>query len=123
MRSITLYRRQPAKPSQRKKKGKAKWSSEEALQIAEGGGEAKSKGGRERYTQLNAEFQRTARRDKKAFFNEQRIKTEGNNGNGETRGLCRKTGDIKGTPCPEMGTIKDRNSRDLVDADEIKKRW
>ena len=62
-------------------------------------------------------------RDKKAFFKEQCIKTEENNRRGETRDVFRKTEDIKGTFCPEMGTIKDRNSRDLVDAEEIKKRW
>ena len=61
-------------------------------------------------------------RDKKGFFNEQWTKTEENNRRGETRGLFRKTGDTKGTFCPEMGTMKDRNSRDLVDAEEIKKR-
>ena len=83
----------------------------------------KSKGERERYNQLNAEFQRAARRDKKDFFNEECIKLEENNRRGKTRDLFRKTGDIKGTYCPRMGTIKDINGRDLVDAEEIKKRW
>ena len=82
----------------------------------------KSKGEREKYIQLNAELQRIARRDKKAFFNEQCIKLEENNRRGKMRDLFRKTGDIKGTFCPKMDTIKDRNSRDLVDAEEIKKR-
>ena len=75
------------------------------------------------YTQLNAEFQRRARRDKKAFFNEQCIKIEGNNRRGKTRDLFRKIGDIKERSCPKMGTIMDENGRDLVDAEEIKKRW
>ena len=97
--------------------------SEEALQIAKERREGKSKGERERYIQLNADFQRTAWRDKKAFFNEQCIKLEEKNRREKTRDLFRKIGDIKGTLCPRMGTIKDRNGRDLVDTDEIKKRW
>ena len=68
----------------------------------------KSKGGRERYIQLNAEFQRRARRDKKAFFNEQHIKLEENNRRGKTRDLFRKIGDVKGTFHPKMDKIKDR---------------
>ena len=84
--------------------------------------EVKSKGESERYIQLNAEFQRLARRDKKAFFNEQCIKLEENNRWGKTRDLFRKTGDIKGTFCPKMSTIKDRIGRNLVDAEEIKER-
>ena len=83
----------------------------------------KSKGERERYTQLNTEFQRTARRDKKAFFNEQSLKIEPNNIRGKTRDLFRKSVNIKGTFRPKMGTIKGQNGRDLVDAEEIKKRW
>ena len=75
------------------------------------------------YIQLNAEFQRIARRDKKAFFNERCIKVEENNRRGKTRDPFRKIGNIKGTFCPKMATIKDRNGRDLVDAEEIKKRW
>ena len=97
--------------------------SEEALQIAKERRERKSKGERERYIQLNADFQRTAWRDKKAFFNEQCIKLEEKNRREKTRDLFRKIGDIKGTLCPRMGTTKDRNGRDLVDTDEIKKRW
>ena len=108
-------------PEKRKCK-KAKWLSEEALQITEERIKVKSKGEREKYTQLSAEFQRIAWRDKKAFFNEQCIKLEENR-RGKTRDLFRKTGNIKGIFYPKMGTIKDRNSRDLVDAKEIKMRW
>ena len=79
----------------------------------------KGKEERERYIQLNADFQRTAWRHKKAFFNEQCIKLEENNRRGKTRDLFRKTGNIRGTFCPKMGTIKDRNGN----AEEIKKRW
>ena len=100
----------------------AKWLSEEALKIVEERREVKSKGERERYIQLNREFQRTAWRDKKAFFNEQCIKLEENNRRGKTSHLLRKIVGIKETFCPKMGKIKDRNSRDLVDTEEIKKR-
>ena len=82
----------------------------------------KSKGERERCIQLNADFPRTVQRDK-AFFSEQCIKLGEDNRRGKTRDLFRKTGDTKGTFCPKMDTIKDRNSRDLVDAEEIKNRW
>ena len=82
----------------------------------------KSKGERERCIQLNADFPRTVQRDK-AFFSEQCIKLEEDNRRGKTRDLFRKTGDIKGTFCPKMGTIKDINRRDLVDAEEIKESW
>ena len=83
----------------------------------------KSKGERERYIQLNAEFQRIARRNKKAFFNQQCLIIEENNKRGKTRDLFRKTGNIKGEFCPKMSTIKNKNGRDLVDNEEIKKRW
>ena len=96
---------------------------EEALQIAEERREARSKGETERYTKLNAEFQRIARRDKKASFNEPDIKTEEKNREGRTRDLFRKIGNIKGTFHPKMGTIKDRNCRHLEAAEDIKKRW
>ena len=76
-----------------------------------------------RYIQLNAEFQRIARRDKKAFFSEQCIKLEENNRRGKARDILGKTGNIKGTFCPKMGTIKKRNGRDLIEAEEIQKRW
>ena len=94
-----------------------------ALQIAKERREAKSKGERERYTQLNAEFQRIARRDKKAFFNEQCKEIKENNGRGMTRYLFKKIEDIKGTFHAKMGTIKDRNSKHLIEAEEIKRRW
>ena len=93
------------------------------LHIAKERREVKIKGKRERYIQLNADFQRTAWRDKKAFFNEQCIKLEEKKGRGKTRDLFRKMGDIKGTFYLKMHTIKDINCRDLVDAEEIKKRW
>ena len=85
--------------------------------------EVKSKGERERYIQLNADFQSTAQRDKRAFFNEQYIKLEDNSRRGKTRDLFRKIGDIKGAFCSKMGTIKDINGRDLIDAEEIKNSW
>ena len=83
----------------------------------------KGKGEKERYTQLNAEFQRTARRDKKAFLSEQCKEIEENNRMGKTRDFFKKTGDTKGTFHAKMGTIKDRNSMDLTEAEDIKKRW
>ena len=82
----------------------------------------KGKGERERDTQLNAEFQRIARRDKEAFFNEQCKEIEENNRMGKTRDLVKKTGDTKGTFHTKMDTIKDRNGKDLIEAEEIKKR-
>ena len=95
----------------KKKSKKAKWLSEEALQIAKERREMKSKGERKRCTQLNTDFQKSAQRDKKAFFNEQCIKLEENNRRGKTRDLFRKIGNIKGIFCPKIGTIKDRNSK------------
>ena len=83
----------------------------------------KAKGERERYTQLNAEFQRTARRDKKVFLNEQCKEIKENNRMGKTRDLFKKIRDPKGTFHAKMGTIKDRNGMDLTEAEEIKKRW
>ena len=83
----------------------------------------KSNGERERYIQLNAEFQRTAQRDKKAFFNEQCMKLAEKNKRGKIRDLFRKTEDIKGMFHLKKGTIKDRNGRDLGDIEEIKRRW
>ena len=97
--------------------------SKEALQTAEERREAKIKGERERYTQLNAEFQKIERRDKKAFFNEQCKEVEENNRMGKMCDLFRKIGDIKGTFHAKMGLIKDRNGMDLTEADGIKKRW
>ena len=95
---------------------------EKPLQIAEKKREVKGKGERERYTQLNAEFQRIKRKDKKAFLNEKCRELEENNRMGKTRDLSKKTGDIKGTFHARMGTIKDRNGKDLTEAEEIKKR-
>ena len=97
--------------------------SEEALQIAEKRREAKGKGERERYTQLNAEFQRIARRDRKAFLSDQCKEIEKNNRMGKTRDLFKKTRDNKGTFHAKMGTIKERNGKDLTEAEDIKKRW
>ena len=84
--------------------------------------EAKSKEEREKCIQLNAEFRKIARRDKKAFFDEQCLIIEGNNKRGKTRDLFRKTGNIKEEFHPKVGTIKGKNGRDQVDAEEIKKR-
>ena len=96
--------------------------SEEALQIAKKR-EAKSKGERERCTQLNADLQKIARRDKKAFLSDQCKKREENNRMGKTRDLFKKTGDTKGTFQAKMGTIKDENGKNLTEAEDIKKRW
>ena len=106
----------------KKKCNKAKWLSEEALQIAEKRREAKGKGEKERYTHLNAEFQRIARKDKKAFLSHQCRKIEENNRMGKTRDLFKKIRDTKGTFHAGMGSIKDRNGRDLTEAEDIKKR-
>ena len=106
-----------------KKCKKAKGLSEEALQIAEKRREAKGKGEREGYTQLNAEFQRIARRDKKAFLSDQCKEIEENSRTGKTRDLFRKTRDIKGTFHVKMGSIKDRNGMELTEAQDIKERW
>ena len=104
-----------------KKCKKAKWLSEEALQIAVKRREAKSKGEKERYKHLNAEFQRIARRDKKAFFSDQCKEIEENNRMG--RDLFKKIRDTKETFHAKMGSIKDRNDMDLIEAEDIKKRW
>ena len=106
-----------------KKCKKAKWLSEEALQIVVKRREAKSKGEQERYSHLNAEFQRIARRDKKAFFNDQCKEIEENNRMGKTRNLFKKIRDTQGTFHAKMGTIKDRNGMDLTEAEDIKKTW
>ena len=107
----------------KKVKGKkAKWSSKEALQIAEKRREVKGKGEKERYSHLNAEFQRIARRDKKALLNDQCKEIEENNRMGKTRDLFKKIRDTKGTFQANMGTIKDRNGMDLTEAEDIKKR-
>ena len=106
----------------KKKCKKSKWLSEEALQIAVKRREAKSKGKKERYTHLNAEFQRVARRDKKAFLSDQCKEIEENNGRGKTRDLFKKIRDTKGTFHAKMGSIKDRNGMDLKEAEDFRKR-
>ena len=106
----------------KKKCKKAKRLSEEALQIAEERREAKGKGEKERYKHLNAEFQRTARRDEKAFLSDQCKEIE-NNRMGKTRDLFKKIRDTKGTFHAKMGSVKDRNGIDLTEAENIKKKW
>ena len=106
----------------KKKCKKAKWLSGKALQIAVYRREVKNKGEKERYKHLNAEFQRRARRDKKAFFSNQCKETEENNRMG-TRDLFKKIRDTKGTFHAKTGSIKDRNGMDLTEAEDIKKRW
>ena len=101
---------------------KAKWLSEEALQRAVKRREVKRKGKKEKYTHLNAEFQRTARRDKKAFLSDQCKEIEENNRMGKTRDVFKKIRDIKGIFHAKVGTIKDRNCMDLTEAEDIKKR-
>ena len=101
---------------------KAKWLSGEALQIAVKRREAKSKGEKKRYKHLNAEFQRIARRDKKAFFSDQCKEIEENNRMGKTRDLIKKIRDTKEIFHAKMGTIKDKNGKDLTE-EEIKKSW
>ena len=107
----------------KKKCKKAKWLSEEALQIAEKSRETKCKGEKERYTHLNADFQRIARREKKAFLSDQCKEIEENNRMGKTKDLFKKIRDIKGTFHAKMGLIKDRDGMDLTGAEDIKKRW
>ena len=107
----------------KKKCKKAKWLSEESLQIAEKRTEDKGKGEKERYTHLNAAFQRIARRHKKAFLSERCKEIEENNRMGKTRDLFKKIRDTKGTFHPKMGTIKDRNGVDLTEAEDVKKKW
>ena len=105
-----------------KKCKKATWLSEEAIQIAVKR-DAKSKGEKERYTHLNAEFQRIASSDKKAFLSDQCKEIEGNNRIGKTSNLFKKIRDIKGTFPAKMSSIKGRNGMDLTEAEDIKKRW
>ena len=101
----------------------AKWLSGEALQIAVKRREMKSKGEKERYKHLNTEFQRIARRDKKAFLSDQCKEIEENNRMGKTRGFFKEIRDIKGKFHTKLGTIKERNGMDLKEAKDIKKRW
>ena len=108
--------------SMEKKCKKAKWLSEEASQIAVKRREAKSKGEKERYSHLNAEFQRIARRDKKVFLSDQCKEIEENNRMGKTKDFIKKIRDTKGTFHTKMGSIKDRNGMDLTESEDIKKR-
>ena len=122
---MTLYRKEAvikAIPKKKKCK-KAKWLSGEALQIAEKSREAKGKGEKERYIPLNAEFQRIARRDKKAFLSDQRKEIEENNRMGKTRNLFKKIRNTRGTFHAKMSTIKDRNGMDLAEGEDIRKRF
>ena len=118
---MTLYRRQRSRPSTRKRK--AKWLFEEALQIVDERRDAKGKGEKEKYTHLNAEFQKIARRDKKAFLSDQCKEIEESNRMGNTRGIFKKCRYTKGTFHAKMGSIKDRNGLGLTEAGNIKKRW
>ena len=106
-----------------KKCKKAKWLSEEALQTAVKRKEVKSRGGKERYSHLNAEFQRIAKRDKKAFLSDQCKEIEENNRMGKTRDLFKKIRDTKGIFHAKMGLIKERNGMGLTEAEDIKERW
>ena len=101
----------------------AKWLCDEALQIAVKRREAKGKGEKERYTHVNAEFQRITKRDKKAFLSNQCKEIKENNRMGKTSDLFKKIGDTKGTFLAKMSSIKDRNGMDLTEAEDIKKRW
>ena len=123
MRFVSLYRRQGSRPSPWKRNAKKQngWLGED-LQIAVKRREAKSKGEKERYKHLNAEFQRIARRDKKAYFSHQCKEIEEKNRTGKTRDLFKKIKDTKGTFHTKMGSIKDRNGLDLTEAEDIKKR-
>ena len=121
-RFMTLYRRHGSRPSPWKRNAKkARWLSEEALQIAVKRREVKSKGEKERYSHLNAEFQRITRRDEKAFLTNQCKEIEENNRMGKTRDLFKKIRDIKGTFQAKMVSIKDRSGMDLTEAEDIKK--
>ena len=124
-RFVTLYRRQGSRPSlwkRSKKAKKAKWLSGEALQIAVKRREAKSKGEKERYKHLNAEFQRIARRDKKAFLSDQCKEIVENNRMGKTRDLFKKIRDQVNISYKD-DSIKDRNGMDLTEAKDIRNRW
>ena len=123
-RFVALYKRQGSRPSPWKRNAKkGKWLSEEALQIVEKTREVKSKGEKERHSHLNAEFQRIARREKKAFLSNQCKEIEENNRMEKTRDLLKKIRDTKGTFHAKMGSIKDRNGMGLIEAEVIKKRW
>ena len=121
-RFMTLYRRWTKTIHKKKKCQKAKWVSEEAIQAVKRR-EVKSKGEKERYTHFNAEFQITARRDKKTFLSYQCIEIEENNRMKKIRDLFKKIRDTKGTIHAKIGSIKDKNSMNLTKAEDIKKRW
>ena len=122
-RFVALYRRQGSRPSPRRRNAKKQNGClGEALQIAVKRREAKSNGGKERYIHLNAEFQRIARRDKKAFLSYQCREIEENNRMGKTRDLFKKIRDTKGTFHAKMGSINNRNGLDLTEAEDVKKR-
>ena len=122
---VTLYRSQGSRPSPRRRNAKRKncCLRKEALQRAVKRREAESKGEKQRYKHLNAEFQRIARRDKKAFLSDQCKETEENNRMGKTRDLFNRIRDTKGRFHAKMGSIKERNGMDLTEAKGIKKRW
>ena len=121
-----MFKRKGSRSSLRKRNAKRYFClrklSEEALQIAVKRREAKSRGERERYNHLNAEFQRIARRDKRAFFSDQCKEIEENNRMGKTRGIFNKIRDTKGIFHAKLGTLKDRNAMDLTEAEDIKRR-
>ena len=116
-----MYRRQGSRPSPWKRNAKAKWLSGKALQIAVKRREAKSKGEKERYKHLNAEYQRISRRDKKAFLSNQCKEIEENNRMGKTRDLFKNIRDTKGIFHAKMGSIKDRNGMDLTEAEALRR--
>ena len=122
---MTLYRRRGSRPSPWKRNAKKKKNGHlrRPYKIAVKRREAKNEGEKERYSHLNAEFQRIARRDKKAFLSDQCKEIEENNRVGKTRDLFKKIRDTKGTFHAKMGSIKDRNCMDLTEAKDIKKRW
>ena len=121
-RFVTLYKRQGSRPSPWKRNAKRQNGCEEALQIAVRRRQAKSKGEKERYFHLNVEFQRIARRDKRAFLSYQGKEIEENNRMRKTGDLVKKIRDTNGTFHAKMGSIKDRNGTDLTEAEDIKKR-
>ena len=118
-----MYGRQGSRPSPRKRNEKMQNGCLRSLTIAVKRREVKRKGEKERYTHLNAELQRIARRDKKAFLSDQCKEIEENNRMGKTRDLFENIRDTKGTFHENMGSIKDRNGMDLIEAEDIKKRW
>ena len=121
---MTLYRRQGSRPFPRERNAKRQSGClEEALQIVEKRRKVKCKREKEKYTHLKSEFQRIARRDKKAFLSDQRKEIEENNRMGKTRNLVKKISYIKGLFHAKMGTIKDRNGIDLTETENIKKSW